>query len=95
MASPKKFQRGALVEFNTWHDAIKIREDIPAEGKINFVNGVPAPDKQRTTAFSEPIPHPTIEDDYIWDCGGYCAEEPPVFDKEEVMVAGWFPDTAV
>ena len=59
--------RGTLEEFKEWHTAAKIAENIPPEGRIGFVNGVPAPNNQRTFNVADPIQNPDKSNDYYWD----------------------------
>lgn len=63
--------RGKLKDFKEWHDAVKAANDIPPEGKIGYVNGQPAPQNQRTTAYVEAIQSPEKTDDYIWQADAH------------------------
>lgn len=67
------YYQGTLEQYNIWHTWVchEDRANIPEEGKINFVNGVAAPDKQRTIRYSRTIAHPENEDDYIFKFGVY------------------------
>lgn len=85
------FHRGTLEEFNIWHDAIKISKDISEEGKIGFVNGVAAPENQRTVAYSMLILHPANENDYAWAYGDYPGEKASL-SRQEVKTLGWFEE---
>ena len=67
----KLFVKGTLAEFNTWHDNIKNQETIPAEGKVNCVNGIPAPKNQRTFEYAIPKKEGKDLDNYIWCVGKY------------------------
>ena len=90
------YYRGTLTEFNTWHEAAMIAENIPTpDGKVGFVRGRPAPDNQRTTAYTNAIAHPTNEDDYIWAYADYPDESKASLSEEEVQAAGWFPESEV
>ena len=83
--------RGTLAEFNTWHNAAMISDDIPMpDGRIGFVNGVPAPDNQRTIAYSKAVLHPSNANDYIWTYGDYPDGESLTL--TEIKTAGWFPE---
>jgi hypothetical protein len=83
------YNRGTLAQFNSWHNTAMAAENIPnPEGKIGYVNGQPAPDSQRTTAYSQAIQHPLGGDDYIWLCGNYCSGD--VYTLLEVQELGWF-----
>lgn len=84
------YHRGTLEEFNVWHDAVKILEEITSEGKIGFVNGVAAPDNQRTVAYSLKIAHPINDNDYIWSYGSYVSGKDSL-SLSDVKLAGWFP----
>lgn len=84
------YHRGTLVEFNTWHDAAKTSYGIPEGGLIGFVDGVEAPDKQRTLAYSDAEPHPTNSDDYIWLYGDYIDGSKDDLDEDAVIALGWF-----
>lgn len=69
------YHRGTLAEFNSWHIAAMEAEDIPVPGgKIGFINGVPAPDSQRTTSYSAAIQNLNNSDDYIWQYGSHPIE---------------------
>jgi hypothetical protein len=82
------YQRGTLEEFEAWHEIAMEAENIPPEGKVGILNNEPAPDKQRTTVYSESIQHPLGGDDYIWLCGNYCNGD--VYTDLEVKDLGWF-----
>lgn len=84
------YHRGTLAQFDTWHTAAKTSAGITPEGKVGFVNGVPAPDKQRTIAYSEAIAHPSNVDDYIWPYSDY--QDGTVLTADAVKTAGWFPE---
>ena len=86
------YNRGTLAEFTTWHDAAKIAEDIPEGGKIGCVNGIPAPDNQRTMEYSEVIPHTVNADDYIWVYNGYVDGSLPSLTKAEAITAEFLPE---
>ena len=83
------FNRGTLEEFTTWHEQVKLSEEIPPEGKIGFVNGIPAPLNQRTMSYSKTIAHPVNNNDYIWYYGDYPSGEELTL--EQVQTLGWFP----
>jgi hypothetical protein len=84
------YNRGTIEEFNLWHQMAMAAENIPTEGRIGFVNGVPAPQNQRTIAYSSAIPHPTGGDDYIWFYGKYPDTNKPELSTEDARNAGWF-----
>lgn len=86
------FHRGTLDQFDTWHDAAKNLAAIPAEGKIGNVNGIPAPQNQRTIAVSEAIAHPINNDDYIWQFCGHKDENFTSLTFEEVRALGFFAE---
>jgi len=86
----KKYHALTLQQFNTWHEAAMQAEGITPEGKVGYINGVPAPDSQRTTAYSIAIPHPTQEDYYLCKFGNYQDSELPALDDAEAVAAGWF-----
>lgn len=86
---------GTLAEYTTEHDAIKVRRGIPAGGRIGNVNGVPAPDKPRTTHYSKPIAHPTNADSYIWKFDDFCKGDSQTHTVAEVKAAGWFPESGL
>ena len=60
-----------LAEFNTWHDVAKASEGIINNGKVGCVNGVLAPDNQKTVAYSKPIQKLDLTDEYIFSYGKY------------------------
>lgn len=82
------FHRGTLEEFNIWHDAVKIAEGYP---KIGYINGIPAPQNQKTVAYSAAVSHPSNINDYIWADGKYPRIGHSMLSLEEVKVLGWFP----
>lgn len=87
------YYRGTLAEFNTWHDAAMVSEGIILpDGKIGYVKGVPAPDNQRTIAYSSTILHPANADDYIWFYGDYPDDNKTPMSEDDVIAAGWFPE---
>lgn len=65
------YHRGTLAQFNTWHETANAAEGITPEGKIGFVDGKPAPNNQRTTAYSSAQANPNKVDDYVWLYGAY------------------------
>jgi len=73
------YHRGTLVQFNTWHNDAMIKEGIPPEGKVGFVNSEPAPENQRTTAYSSATQNPNKTDDYIWIYGAYKNIDLPIY----------------
>ena len=86
----KIYHRGTLSQFNTWNDAAKVLEGIPPGGRIGYVNGVPAPQNQRTTDCSEAKPHPTnSSNDYIWLFGAYQNESLTKLTRQEAIDLGW------
>ena len=85
------YHRGTFAEFNTWHNAAMLAEGITEEGRVGFINGIPAPDSQRTTAYSESYLHPTNEDDYVWTYGSHIDVEKTSSSQSEVEALGWFP----
>ena len=85
------YHRGTLTEYNTWHDAAKIKAGIPADGKIGIYRGKPAPSKQRTIGISLAILHPINIDDYIWLHDGYNDPEKTDLSLINIQTAGWFP----
>jgi len=70
--------RGTAVQYNTEHAADCALAGIPAEGKVGFVNGVPAPDTQRTMKLYDAFQNPDNSDDYIWR-----------FTGDDVATLGW------
>lgn len=73
------YHRGTLLEFNTWHDVVKIKEGLP---KVGYVNGQPAPNNQETTAYSSATQNPDESDDYVWRYGAY-----PIVGKQDLSQA--------
>ena len=65
------YHRGTLAQFNTWHNAVMVKEGIPINGKVGFVNGEPAPQNQRTIAYSSVEANPNALNDYVWLYGAY------------------------
>lgn len=86
-----KYLTGNQIDFNQWHDAAKIGENIPPEGKINKINNIPAPDCQRTMAYSSAVPHPSTPDFFCWLAGDYPDPQKQVLSLEEVKALGFFP----
>lgn len=83
------FHRSTLAEFNAWHKTAMLSEGIPPEGRIGYVNGVLAPDNQRTMAYSDPITHPVNTDDCIWHYGEYPDTKKTVLSQEDTVAVGW------
>ncbi len=81
------FHRGTIEQFNTWHDAVKVAEGYP---KIGYINGIPAPQNEQTTAYSYAIPHPNNNNDYIWEDGKYPRVGETMLTLAEVKTLGWF-----
>ena len=82
------YNRGTLAQFNIWHEAAMASEEIVLpNGKVGYINGIEAPTNQRTIAYSEAIPHPINNDDYIWDCGSYPSDIELTID--DVKSLGW------
>ena len=86
------YHRGTQAEFNIWHNAAKIATGIPAEGKIGLNRGKPAPNKQRTMAYSDAVLHPSNVDDYIWLHNGQADSEKTDLSFAEIQTAGWYPE---
>lgn len=86
------YQRGTIAEFNAWHSLAMVAEEIPPEGRIGMVNGIAAPQNQRTMAYSNAIQNPVGGDDYIWLYGKYIDTLKPALTLEEAKIAGWFVD---
>jgi len=84
------FLRGTLQQFESWHETAKISENIPQEGKVGYLKGKLAINRQKTINYSDAIKHPINENDYIWLCGNYCTNEN--LDLEQVKLLGWFND---
>lgn len=84
------YYTGTLEEFNSWHDEVKIAEGIPPEGKIGYVNGLPAPDNQRTYAYSEATLHPQNVNSYIWAYGDYPDAQKVSISKSQAIELGYF-----
>lgn len=85
------YHRGSLQEFNAWHDAAKIIENIPAEGRIGYVNDIPAPENERTFSYSYTIQNPNLSDDYIWLYGDYPIDGKEVLSYDNFINLGWLP----
>ncbi|MDB2415444.1 hypothetical protein N9W34_06705 [Rickettsiales bacterium] len=84
------YNRGTLAEFNIWHDYAMMAEAISASGKVGLVKGVPAPENQRTMAYSVVIKHPVNADDYIWAFGDYPHADKDQLSLDDVAAEGWF-----
>ena len=65
------YNRGTKAEFDAWHAAAMAAEGITPQGKVGFVDGRPAPENQRTTAYSSALKNPNGSDDYIWPYGAH------------------------
>lgn len=76
---------GTKEEFDIWHTQAKQMEGIPPEGKVGYVNGVPAPNNQRTMAVSDPIEHPTIKGLFFWKTMGARFGEVKTEDEVELL----------
>ncbi len=84
------YNRGTLEQFNAWHENVMALEGIiPNEGKVGDINGVPAPQSQRTVAYSKAVAHPVNPNDYIWVYGDY---PDAVISVDEARTAGWFAE---
>lgn len=86
------YHRGTLAEFDAWHQTAMVQESISPEGKVGFNSGQLAPQNQRTTAYSDPIPHSSNSDDYIWSYGAYPHAVKEKLSMDDVISLGWFPD---
>lgn len=85
------YNRGNLAEFELWHIFVMNEEGIsPKDGRVGMVDGVPAPQNQRTVAYSEAIRHPSGTDDYIWLYGDYPDEQKDDLSEDDARNAGWF-----
>lgn len=83
------FHKGTLDEFNAWHDAAKIAEGIPVEGKVGFNGGSLAPNNQRTYSVSSSLKHPT-NNDYIWVYANHKNNAMISYTLDEVQTLGWY-----
>jgi hypothetical protein len=86
------YHRGTLSEFNTWHDAAKLAYGIPIGGIIGYVDGKPAPDNERTTAYVNAIHNPDNSDDYIWPYGAYPIDGRAQLSQSDFDNLNWFPE---
>lgn len=83
------YHRGTLAQFNTWHEVAMAAEGITPEGKIGFVDGEPAPQNQRTTAYSSTTQNPDKTDDYVWQYGAY---KDSYISSVTTFPENWFPE---
>lgn len=83
------YHRGSLQEFTAWHDAAKITENIPAEGRIGYVNGILAPQNERTYIYATVIQNPDLSDDYIWPYGDHPIDGKNVISYDDFINLGW------
>jgi hypothetical protein len=81
------YHRGALDEFDSWHNPVIITEGLPRTGSVK---GLPRPNNQKTEIYSEAIAHPTNQDDYIWQYGSYLDVGKASLSQSEVITEGWF-----
>lgn len=88
------FIRGTLDEFKAWHEKAKIKYGIPPEGKIGFIDGVPAPDNQRTYEFVDVITNPKDDKDHIWETDSDIAVGKVPLTKADIDNLEWFKDGA-
>jgi len=86
------YHRGTLEEFNMWHTAVKVSEGITGEGRVGFIQGIPAPNNQRTVAYSVPIQHPNETDDYIWSYGDYEDTQKLSLSESGAKILGWLSE---
>lgn len=70
--------RGTFAEYTLEHDADCIANGIIPPGKIGYINGVPAPNNQRTIAMYDAFQNPDGSDDYIWK-----------YTQQELSDLGW------
>ncbi len=89
--SDQIYHRGGQSEFDVWHSAAMSSEKITQEGRINKINNIPAPEYQRTVAYSSAVFHPVNKDDLIWIFGDYPDANKPRYTLEEVKNAGFLP----
>lgn len=82
---------GTIAQFNDWHDAAKLAENIPPDGKINFRKGRPVLDKGRTTGYS--IAHQSYSDKrlYYWIYEKYQNKDLTVKTHDDLRAEGFFP----
>lgn len=85
------YHRGTLAQFTTWHNAAKLEEGIPPEGRIGYVLGIPAPNNARTYNYSETIQNPGGGNNYLWEFYAYPDDDLPQLSRAEAEAAGWFP----
>lgn len=73
MPESKIFYQGTEAQYDTYQTWVNDagRANIPAEGTINQISGVDAPNNQRTVKYSEKIPHSVNGDDFVWEFGLY------------------------
>ncbi len=86
------YHKGTLSDFNKWHEAVKVDEGIPPDGRIGFVNGKPAPNNQRTMHYSMPVKHPRDTDSYVWLHGDHADRKKTKLTKEKAKTDGWFSE---
>ena len=86
------FYRANLKDFEKWHQDVCAQEEIGEDGKVGFREDKLAPHQQRTIGYSQPIPHPSNEDDYIFKFGNYSDNTFTELTYEKAKEAGWFLD---
>lgn len=84
------YHRGSFDEFLDWHENVKMAENISTGGRVGYVKGRVASDKQKTIAYSEAVPHPENADDYLWAFGKYPIPEREIISQESAEQLGWF-----
>ena len=85
---------GTPAIFESWETWVcdKMRANIPPEGRINFVNGIPSPNNQRTMRYTIRIDHPTIRGKCIWNFCDYDTLNLPKISYDEAVAEGYFPN---
>lgn len=92
------FNRGTFEQFEEWEQACKIAEEIPLDGsgKINQVNGVDAPNNQRTIKYAVCTPNPTDPNDVIWNVSKkYPVAGVTQITLQEAIELGFIPEIEV
>ncbi len=88
MGNTVTYHRGTLEEFNTWHQQVKLIEDLP---KAGYRDDIPVPENQQTINYSEVIKNPLEDNDYIWMYGNYPIEDKEVLSSGDILILNWFP----
>lgn len=88
------YYRGTLAQFTDWETSCRVTEGIPLDGsgKVNQVNGVDAPNNQKTIEYCKCIPNPNDAQDVMWIDSKYPPQGVGTITHDEAITIGFIQE---